>query len=94
MGITITVSNGREHRPVAGGDSTIFEMRSEFYVDAGDGRAALAIRPFTRFLQEFAEVEAANQGEELHHADFVVTADSDVVRQFGSCTTVPSARTA
>ena len=82
--IPISVSTDRQHRPVIGGDSAILKVPLEFYVEVGDSKPGLAVAPFTDYLREFAEAEAARVGEELHHADFVVTTDPEVVQELGS----------
>ena len=82
-GIPIVVSTGREHHPVIGGDSAILKVPLEFYVGVSDSKPGLAAVPFTDFLRQFAEAEAKAVGEELHHAEFVVTTDPEVVQELG-----------
>lgn len=83
-GIPIIVSTDREHRPVTGGDTAILKVPLEFYIQVDDSEPGLAVAPFTRFLREFAEAEAEQVGEELHHARFVITTNPEVVRELGS----------
>ena len=81
--LTLAVSTGREDRPVTGGDATTFPMPDGFYVDIGGFGPALVVQRFSRFLRELAEDQAATLGETLHHADFWVTNDPELVRAKG-----------
>ncbi len=92
--MTLVVSTGREDRPVDGGDTTFFPMPQGYYVDLGDGKPALAVVHFIRDVRDLAEAQAANLGRELHHADFWVTSDPEVVKDKGTWHDCPECREA
>lgn len=71
--------DGMSDHEISGFDTTILVMPKQFYV-AG----ALAVIQFGRFLRELANQQAADLGERLHHADFVITTDPAVVQSRGS----------
>jgi hypothetical protein len=81
---TFSVMTDRIDRPVAGVDTTILTMPTQFYVTIGDGPPALAVRQFIKAMRDLAEGQAAALGEELHHAEFVITADPVVVEARGA----------
>jgi hypothetical protein len=79
----IQIATGRERRPVAGVDTIIAEMREEFYVEIG-GERTLLMRPFARSLRALAEEQARSLGEDLHHAEFVITTSPATVQARGA----------
>ena len=87
--ISISIVTGREHRPVTGGDTTILAVPPRFYIDTSelgpelDIGPALSMRSLSSFLRDLAERQASDLGDELHHAEFVVTRDPDVVQAKG-----------
>ena len=91
--ISISIVTGREHRPVIGGDTTILRVPPRFYIDTSefgpdlDIGPALSMRELSAFLRTLAEHQATELGDELHHAEFVVTRDPEVVRTNGTLDT-------
>ena len=87
--ISIAIVTGREDRPVIGGDTTILAVPPSFYVDTSqlgprlDIGPALSMRELSAFLRDLAERQATELGDELHHAEFVVTRDPRVIRELG-----------
>lgn len=87
--ISISIATGREDRPVSGGDTMIMGLRPEFYVDTSelggdlDIGPALSIKELSSFLRQASERAAKRLGDELHHAEWVVTRDPDVLRDKG-----------
>lgn len=83
-GWSITVDTGRGDRPVDGGDTTMFAMPEDAYVDLGDGKPTLRLQAFSRMIREVAEDQATALGRELHHADFWISTDPEFVREKGT----------
>lgn len=79
---TFRVATGREGRSIAGTDSTILVMPSQFYIGLDEG-SPLDVASFARFLRELAEKQAADIGEVLHHAEFRITRDPAVIKSWG-----------
>jgi hypothetical protein len=79
---SIVVATGREHRPVTGDDTTILAVPEDFYIPV-EGSSALDVVGLSRFLRRLCEAQAAELGEELHHADFLITTDPAVVQENG-----------
>lgn len=78
MTFKMTIHTERSERAIIGGDTTILSLPEE-YVLLG----ALDIVLLSRMLRTLAEQQAADLGDELHHADFVVTTDPDLVAERG-----------
>jgi hypothetical protein len=72
-----------EERPVAGADSCIATVPPGLYVNVGAGPPALDARKLGRILRRLSNELAANIGETLHHADWVITDDPAVVEEVG-----------
>lgn len=77
------VRTTREHRPVTGADSCIATVPPGLYVKVDNGPPALDVRRLGRSLRRLSEEMAGNIGEELHHADWVITQDPKVVEEVG-----------
>jgi hypothetical protein len=77
------IHTDREKRPVSGMDTVIAAMPEQFYIDVR-GERSLALTQFGRWLRKLAEKMATDIGEELHHADFVITTEPSVVQSRGS----------
>jgi hypothetical protein len=58
-------------------------MREEFYYEF-DGEKVLMIQPFMRSMRRLCEEFAESLGEELHHAEIVITTNPSVVQAKGS----------
>lgn len=71
-----------EDQPVAGCDSIIASMPDGLYVTV-EGKKALAVQMLGRWLRMLAERSVESIGERLHHAEFVITGDPEVVRTRG-----------
>lgn len=72
------VATIREHLPITGQDSMIAKA-SEIY----DGSRVMHIGRVGKLLRQLSEQGAATVGEQLHHADWMITADPDQVRTLG-----------
>jgi hypothetical protein len=68
---------------VTGADTIIATMPQAFYVELGDG-PTLVMQPFARWLRQLSEAQASSLGEQLHHAEFVITTSPSVVQARGS----------
>jgi hypothetical protein len=79
----VKLTVGGSKRAIVGLDTTILVLPDEAWVDVA-GTRALAIQPLGRFLLRLAEHQAADLGEALHHADFVVTRSSATVESRGA----------
>jgi hypothetical protein len=65
-------------------DTCIATMPKQFTADVGDGEHAVLLPQLVRFLRPMFEEFATNLGEELHHAEFVITTDPSTVQAKGS----------
>ncbi len=72
-----------EKRLVTGADSCIATVPPGLYVKVGDGPPALDVRKLGRSLRSLSNDLAADIGEVLHHADWVITDDPAVVEEVG-----------
>jgi hypothetical protein len=86
------VRTERWGRAVSGMDTMIATMPKTFYAPGPDGAPALMVRVFGHWLRLIAEKMAADIGEELHHADFVITTEPSVVQARGSMHDCPTCR--
>jgi hypothetical protein len=73
----------------AGYDSSIITVPADWYATA-DGTKALLVKAVGAFLRELSERQAADLGETLHHADWVITSDPAEVRTRGLAHGCPS----
>jgi hypothetical protein len=79
------IRTGREDRKISGMDTLIATMPQGFYAEFGvPGERALKIQQFGEWLRKLAESQAKNLGEELHHADFVITTSPTTVQARGA----------
>lgn len=79
----LNIHTERAGRSVIGADTTILSMPPHFIVDIGQGPTLVA-DALGKFLRNLAEKQATDLGEELHHANFVVTKDPATVEALGS----------
>jgi hypothetical protein len=79
----LSVRTGREYREISGMDTAIAAMPDEFYIDV-EGERTLMIQPFMQMVRKLSEKMATDIGEELHHADWIITTDPAVVQAKGS----------
>jgi hypothetical protein len=70
-------------RSIIGMDTFIATMPEAFYVDVAGSRS-LKIQQFGRWLRALSEQQARNVGEQLHHADYVITTSPSTVEARGS----------
>lgn len=82
-GQVYTVRTLAERRPVTGSDSMISTMPEALYVPIAGGPPALNVSALGRLLRQISEYGAANCGQVLHHADWVITDDPAVVEERG-----------
>lgn len=68
---------------IAGGDGLVARVPDGFYVTM-DGEKALDLRRVGPALRTLAMEQAANLGEDLHHAEFVLTTDPATVESHGN----------
>lgn len=80
--VTYHIPTHRGARPVIGHDSAIASIPPDVYVDLGDGPVIHAQR-LGHVLRGLSESGAANIGEELHHADWIMTSDPATVERLG-----------
>lgn len=81
----IHIRTDLESRPVSGMDTLIATMPEGFYVEFGvPGDRALKIQQFGVWLRKLSESQAKSLGEELHHADFVITTSPATVQARGA----------
>lgn len=80
--ITFTVRTTREGQPPRGSDSMIADAPADLYTSV-DGKPALVMGRLSAVLREMSEYGAAGVGEQLHHAEWIVTADPEQVRERG-----------
>jgi hypothetical protein len=73
----------REQRPPVGSDSCIATVPPGVYARVGDGAPALDVPVLGKVLRKLSEEMAANIGERLHHAEWVITDDPAVVEEIG-----------
>lgn len=76
------VTTDVEHLPVTGSDSCIMAIPDEVYVQLDDG-PAVDVRALAYVLRTISAESAAHIGETLHHADWQITGDPDVVEKIG-----------
>lgn len=69
---------------MSGMDTLIATMPEGFYVEIVRGDRALKIQQFAEWLRKLSEAQAANLGEELHHADYVITTNPATVQARGA----------
>lgn len=69
-------------RPIAGSDSCIATLPPGL-TPAVAGQPALDVRSLGLMLRRLSQDMAAQIGETLHHADWVITADPAVVEEVG-----------
>lgn len=81
--IEIAILTERMNRPIIGGDTTIFGL-PDSYQRQLDEHDALDVVDLGRLLSAVAEQQAIDLGDELHHADFVVTTDPLMVMERGA----------
>lgn len=74
-----SVRTFNEHRPVASIDSCIATIPPAIFADDG----TIDARLFGRALRMVSNECAANIHETLHHADWVITTDPDVIETIG-----------
>lgn len=77
------VRTKREDRPVIGVESVICNVPASLYVTTSRGERALSMPVLGRLLRQTSENAATLVGEELHHADWVITSDPAVVEERG-----------
>lgn len=80
---TLTVAGLTDHE-IGGTDTTILALPEGFYVELEKHGRALLVQPLSRFLSSLANKQAADLGERLHHAEFVLTNDPSVIESRGS----------
>src|SRR4051794_29273800 len=78
----IKVTTDRGERPVSGFDSVIVKAPGWMYIELGS-RRALNGSQLAKYLRDISEQQAKAIGEELHHANWVVTSDPNTVRTKG-----------
>jgi hypothetical protein len=72
----------------AGSEAMLLPVPARWY-GIVDGRPALIAAVVSRELRELSDAGAASVGEQLHHADWVITADPAQIRQVGQDTDHP-----
>lgn len=72
-----------EDRPVAGADSCIAAPPDQIYLGRPGDTAALNVPVLARMLRQLGNDMASRIGETLHHADWVITDEADVVEEVG-----------
>lgn len=77
--IKFVVATGREGRPIAGLDTVIAPAPDGLYATV-EGKRAIVARRLHPLLRNLSEDGAAKVGEELHHAEWIITTDPDVVQ--------------
>src|SRR3954452_15348055 len=78
---TVRTLNGA--RPVDGAESLIATMPDRLYRRAGGTVVGLDVRELGRLLRGLSESAAHLVGEDLHHAEWVITDDPAVVEERG-----------
>jgi hypothetical protein len=78
----ISIRTAREKRPISGADTAIATMPQALYADIG-GEKTLLLRKLGVFLRNQSEQFAADIGEELHHAEWVITTSPATVQARG-----------
>jgi hypothetical protein len=79
---TITIQGAGCAGETAGYDSTLMSVPGRWYVRL-DGKPTLLAQQAARDMRAASEAGAANLGEVLHHADWVITSDPAEVRRIG-----------
>lgn len=69
-------TNLETRRPVAGYDSSVLAAPDAIYVE---GSRIVRVAVLNRVLRKLSEAQAADLGERLHHADWVLTTDVQLV---------------
>ncbi len=71
-------------RPVTGSDSCILVVPDDVYVrTTPDAEPALNVRAVHAVLRQVGDDAAARLGEQLHHAEWVITSDPELVEKLG-----------
>lgn len=82
-GLTVySVRTRAEGKPVTGMEAMIVRVPAGVYV-AGLGGPVLHVRRLGAALRQFSLTGAAGVGEELHHAQWVITQDLAVIEDVG-----------
>lgn len=81
--VVLRILTGREHLPVVGSGSTVLPVPGKFYIER-DGQPVLELTELGTFLRQLAERQAGALRGVLHHAEFVVTTDPEVLRRRGA----------
>lgn len=81
MALKVTVLTSHVDEPVFGSQFAVITTPPELYVDGVIDTA----NGVYRFLREASEMTATAAGQVLHHADWVITRDPEVVLEAGGC---------
>jgi len=90
MTVLFVVATGREDRPVTGFDSMIAGLPPALVRFAA--QETYPVWLLEKTLRRLSEMGASGLGETLHHADWVITTDPQVVEEKGMTHGCPSCR--
>jgi hypothetical protein len=71
-------TNLETRRPTSGFDSCVVAVPSGIYVN---GSKIIRVRVLNAALRQLSEQMASNIGERLHHADWIITGDAELVQR-------------
>lgn len=83
IGVKFEVHTELEARTVTGKDSMIIAAPKELFGRDADGKPLLALGMVSSFLRKASLDGSGRLGELLHHAEWVLTDDPEVVRSVG-----------